>query len=90
MVGEDGLEQDLFPHSRGDGASVENREEERRLFYVAVTRAGKKLYLSYATIRTLFGMREVRLPSEFLYDLPDELVTREVGHTPRIKTFYLD
>lgn len=85
-----GLEQDLFPHSRGDGANVENREEERRLFYVAVTRAGKKLYLSYATIRTLFGMREVRLPSEFLYDLPDELVTREVGHTPRIKTVYLD
>ena len=42
-----GLEQDLFPHTRMDGKSKEDSEEERRLFYVALTRARQKLYLSY-------------------------------------------
>ncbi len=73
-----GLEQGLFPHER-DGSSKQgaDAEEERRLMYVAITRARKKLYITYASIRTIFGMRDVRLPSEFLLDIPEELCTRE-------------
>ena len=68
-----GLEQDLFPHARTDTRGKEDKEEERRLFYVAVTRAEKKLYLTYASLRTIFGMKQVNTPSEFLYDIPSHL-----------------
>ncbi len=85
-----GLEQDLFPHAPREHASAEHREEERRLFYVAVTRAEKKLFLTYATIRALFGMRQVATPSEFLYDIPDFLTEREVRANARIRTIYFD
>ena len=49
-------------------------EEERRLFYVALTRARKKLFLSYAQIRTIFGSRQVNLPSQFLGEIDEELL----------------
>ena len=77
-----GLEQDLFPHRRmGQGPqSKEDSEEERRLFYVAVTRAKKKLYLSYASVRTIFGQRQVNAPSEFLSDIDDVYIEREFGN----------
>ena len=76
-----GLEQDLFPHKRmGAGPqSKEDSEEERRLFYVAITRAKKKLYLSYASVRTIFGQRQVNAPSEFLSDIDDTLTEHETG-----------
>lgn len=69
-----GLETDLFPSRNfsGKNRSKEEEEEERRLFYVAVTRAKKKLFLSYAEMRTIFGERNIAAPSEFLSDLPDE------------------
>lgn len=85
-----GLEQDLFPHAPKEHQSAEHREEERRLFYVAVTRAERKLYLTYATIRTLFGMRQVTTPSEFLYDVPAHLTEQETRTGGRIKTIYLE
>jgi DNA helicase-2/ATP-dependent DNA helicase PcrA len=85
-----GLEQDLFPHAPRAHESAEHREEERRLFYVALTRAEEKLYLSYATIRTLFGMRQVTTPSEFLYDIPEHLTDRVVRHTGKTKIVYID
>jgi len=70
-----GLEQDLFPHTRfGDKVTKEEREEERRLMYVAITRAKEKLYLSYAGIRTIYGAREIHFPSEFISDIPDDLI----------------
>ncbi len=72
-----GLEHGLFPHERGERLTGADAEEERRLMYVAVTRAREKLYLTYASMRTIFGMRDIRLPSEFLSDIPDELMTRE-------------
>lgn len=52
-----GLEEDLFPAKNFSGKrrSKEEEEEERRLFYVAVTRAKKKLYLSFAEMRQIFG-----------------------------------
>lgn len=73
-----GLEQDLFPHA---GLSNEKRdgEEERRLFYVAVTRARHKLYLSYAQTRQVFGQRRVNMPSEFIFDIDEELLETESG-----------
>lgn len=85
-----GLEQDLFPHKRmGPGTqSKEDSEEERRLFYVAITRAKKKLYLSYASVRTIFGQRQVNAPSEFLSDIDDAHTEYERGdsdHEPIIR-----
>ncbi len=74
-----GLEQDLFPHRRhNEGKLSQNEsEEERRLFYVAVTRARKKIYLTYSLTRTIFGEQEVHTPSEFLYDIPGEHTEKE-------------
>lgn len=68
-----GLEDGLFPHERKEsvfGGMVDN-EEERRLFYVALTRAKEKVYLSYAQMRTVFGQRLTRMPSEFLLDIDE-------------------
>jgi len=71
-----GLEQDLFPsrRSQDESRNISEREEERRLFYVALTRAAKKVYLSYANFRTIFGNRMVNVPSEFLSDIPDTII----------------
>lgn len=70
-----GLEQDLFPHKNigNRKRSKEEEEEERRLFYVAVTRARKNLYLSYAELRTIFGQKQINAPSEFLEDIDDDI-----------------
>lgn len=74
-----GLEQDLFPHARVNEPSLtaEEAEEERRLFYVALTRARKKLYLTHANVRTIFGNKQVNMPSEFLSDISEEYVEQE-------------
>ena len=72
-----GLEQDLFPHSKDGSRVKEDKEEERRLFYVAVTRARQKLFLTYASLRTIFGMKQVNSPSEFIYDIPPGLTSFE-------------
>ena len=72
-----GLEFGLFPHERDQKLTGSDAEEERRLMYVALTRARAKLYLTYASMRTIFGMRDVRLPSEFISDIPDEFIERE-------------
>ncbi len=71
-----GLEEGLFPHakSESDDITPEEAEEERRLFYVALTRARKKVFLTYAETRNIFGSRQVGLPSEFLGDIPDKLL----------------
>ncbi|MDZ4284387.1 MAG: UvrD-helicase domain-containing protein [Patescibacteria group bacterium] len=69
-----GLEEGLFPHERlqsGEGTRIDE-EEERRLFYVALTRAQKKVYLSYAAARTIFGSQRINAPSSFLLDLKEE------------------
>ncbi len=68
-----GLEEGLFPHERLDDARID-QEEERRLFYVALTRAQKKVYLSYAHMRTIFGSQRVNVPSSFLDDISTEHV----------------
>lgn len=72
-----GLEQGLFPHERDSKLTGADAEEERRLMYVALTRARHKLYVTYASMRTIYGMRDMRMPSEFLLDIPEELTKRE-------------
>lgn len=74
-----GLEQDLFPHASAgeEHREKEDGEEERRLFYVALTRAEKKLYLSYAGMRAIFGSRQINAPSEFIFDIPADLLEQE-------------
>jgi len=81
-----GLEEGLFPHERDEHLNEEDAEEERRLFYVAVTRAKKKLVLSYAQTRTIFGSSSVNIPSQFVFDIPEEYIEREfLDFTPRHK-----
>ena len=70
-----GLEQGLFPSERASDTE-RDPEEERRLFYVAVTRAGKRLYLSCARARMKYGSRDYAIPSEFLDDIDPRLVAR--------------
>lgn len=68
-----GMEEGLFPHSRAL-ASEEDLEEERRLCYVAITRAQRRLYIAHAMKRRIFGEEDVTEPSRFLNELPLELM----------------
>ncbi len=68
-----GLEQGLFPHENA-AQERDGLEEERRLLYVAVTRARRRLYLSHAQTRLLHGQTRYCLPSAFLAELPSELL----------------
>lgn len=68
-----GVENGLFPSSRAIDEG--NLEEERRLFYVGITRARRKLYLSYAEIRRVHGVEQIGAPSMFLKELPAECVS---------------
>ena len=69
-----GLEQNLFPHQAFASDEHRDDEEERRLFYVAVTRARKKLFLTYAQMRTIFGSKQMNMPSEFILDIPADFI----------------
>ncbi len=73
-----GLEEGLLPHAKAITGSRAELEEERRLAYVGMTRAKERLYLTWAITRTLFGEREVNMPSRFLKELPEELLA---GHS---------
>ncbi len=84
-----GLEDGLFPHERqNENKANEDDEEERRLFYVALTRAKEKLFLSFANFRTIFGSRQINTPSEFISDIPADILKKE-GEASGIKTIYL-
>lgn len=72
-----GLEEGLFPHSGFGDRNRERDEEERRLFYVAVTRAKEKLFLSFSVMRMVFGNRQINMPSRFLSDIPPHLYKTE-------------
>jgi len=68
-----GLEDGLLPHERG-ADDKEELEEERRLFFVGITRAKQGLYISYARYRTIRGQTLRTIPSQFLYELGIKLV----------------
>ncbi|MGQ9866895.1 MAG: UvrD-helicase domain-containing protein [Pseudanabaenaceae cyanobacterium] len=76
-----GLEQGLFPSFRSldDPLSL---EEERRLMYVGITRAQEKLFLCHAAERRLYQNREPAVPSQFLRELPAELLVGDVRQRP--------
>ena len=86
-----GLEDGLFPLRRAQDAPDE-MEEERRLFYVGITRAMRKLYLSHARSRRRNGETMQCIPSSFLKPIPPELVTQRAsfklrGSTRAVPTF---
>ncbi|OGY79432.1 MAG: hypothetical protein A3B74_01170 [Candidatus Kerfeldbacteria bacterium RIFCSPHIGHO2_02_FULL_42_14] len=68
-----GMEEGLFPHARSLW-TPEEMEEERRLCYVAITRAKTELYISYAAQRTIYGATQMNEPSRFLADIPQHLL----------------
>lgn len=68
-----GLEENVFPHSRSL-MDEEEMEEERRLAYVGITRAEKQLFLTHATMRTLFGRTNMNQMSRFINEIPDEFI----------------
>jgi DNA helicase-2/ATP-dependent DNA helicase PcrA len=74
-----GVEDHLMPHARAVEESEENMEEERRLFYVAITRAKQKLYMTSCASRRVMRERVDSSPSPFLEEIPAELI--EI-HTP--------
>ena len=74
-----GMEEGLFPHSR----SLMDRhelEEERRLCYVGMTRAKKRLFLTHAKGRLFFGQRSTNMASRFILDLPEDLLKDHVQY----------
>lgn len=79
-----GMEEGLFPHSRALMSPAE-LEEERRLCYVAITRAKQKLYLTFTTSRLYFGTRSHNIISRFISDIPEHLL---VYCQP--KSFFID
>ncbi|MBX3267225.1 MAG: UvrD-helicase domain-containing protein [Acidobacteria bacterium] len=75
-----GLEDGIFPHSRSINDAKE-LEEERRLAYVAITRAERVLYITHAMRRRVYGEEMAAEPSQFLNEIPIELV-EDVSHGP--------
>lgn len=77
-----GFEDGLFPGMRAIG-DHEEMEEERRLCYVAITRAKERLMISHARQRMLYGRTAAAMPSRFLREIPDDLVIKKGGyHSP--------
>ena len=71
-----GLEEKILPHSRSLGSpDPDDLGEERRLFYVGITRAEEQLYLTYTFRRSLYGISETATPSRFLSEIPPYLLT---------------
>ena len=74
-----GFEDGLFPGMRAIG-DAEEMEEERRLCYVAITRAKQTLTISYARQRMIYGRTAATLPSRFLKEIPEECVIKKGGY----------
>lgn len=68
-----GMEEGLFPHSRATLSPAE-LEEERRLCYVAITRAKDRLIMTYAKYRNIFGQSQANLPSRFIHEIPQDVI----------------
>ncbi len=84
-----GFEDGLFPGMRAIG-DVDEMEEERRLCYVAITRAKQNLTITYAKQRMLYGRTNAALPSRFLREIPESEVVRKGGYQTRSSGFVHD
>ena len=71
-----GVEDGLLPHSRSID-DIQKMEEERRLLYVAITRAKKSIHLTYVRMRPVFGSISMAIPSRFLLEIDDDLIDSE-------------
>jgi len=69
------LEEEVLPHKKSMATKAE-LEEERRLFYVGVTRAMKELHLTHTEQRIRYGKMEAVIPSRFLEEVPEEVIRR--------------
>ncbi len=76
-----GMEENVFPSARSSD-SPEDLEEERRLAYVAMTRAKRKLWLLHSSARMLYGRTAVNRPSRFLAEIPEDVVERSKEEPP--------
>ena len=72
-----GMEEGIFPGNQSIYGGPEEIEEERRLAYVAITRAKKKLYITNTYMRMLYGMTNRNLPSRFVKEIPDDYTQNE-------------
>ena len=81
-----GFEDGLFPGMRAIG-DPEEMEEERRLCYVAITRAKKSLTISYARQRMLYGRTTPGTASRFIREIPEDYLQRKGGYRPRPETY---
>jgi len=72
-----GLENDLFPHRRSMEDNEDSLEEERRLFYVAVTRGRKLVLLTSADKRKIFGKEVEKEVSQFVMEIPDQYIQKQ-------------
>ncbi len=84
-----GMEEGILPHNRSlESGDPEDLAEERRLCYVGITRAKKRLYMVHAFRRSLWGNSEVQTPSRFLQEAPEELLTGMVDKRSRREASY--
>ncbi|KFE41317.1 DNA helicase PcrA [Staphylococcus agnetis] len=86
-----GMEESIFPHVRAIKSDDDHEmEEERRISYVAITRAEEELYLTHATSRTLFGRSQSNPRSRFLNEIPDDLLAiperKQTSHVAQKRT----
>jgi len=79
-----GLEDEILPYKKSK-KSLEDYEEERRLLYVGITRAKKKLYLLLAKSRFLYGERKANFPSPFLRELPEDVLEKRHSYFKKRK-----
>ncbi|MEM8777955.1 MAG: 3'-5' exonuclease, partial [Cyanobacteria bacterium P01_G01_bin.49] len=80
-----GLEQGILPHVRSLSDPLD-LEEERRLCYVGITRAQEQLFITHARERFVWGSKETKIPSQFLKEIPEELISRNLKKTIRRTT----
>lgn len=79
-----GMEEGLFPHQGMGGERDRDEEEERRLFYVAMTRAKKRLFLTLARVRKIYGTDSYAEPSSFLADIDSSLLLYDETSSERV------
>lgn len=79
-----GMEDEIFPNTTKVMIDNESLEEERRICYVAITRAEEKLYISHAAMRYMYGQMDYRTRSRFVDEIPAELL--ELKRTPEMET----